>query len=321
MRKTTFNGTDGGIRDVWDGELIKSLRQKSISRVDADGKGVEAEKSYYFESLDPDSDGSVVELCLELYMDGINPYHTKHEEQLAFVIVIHNLPKEERFHKGNIHVPMIVPRRSGVDFDFNSFIRPLVDDCTGMSKGFYVYDAKADKEVLVKAHLTFIGGDIPAVAKLMGFKGQTSDHPCRACTIDKMGYRPRGNSKTRMQKGLPSNKSGPVRSNEQYYGTHEFYTYEVAKVNDLATTAAQKQKYLAECNYRLVGQSTTKSAIFELGSLTIPWSFPPDTMPLFYENIMHTALRTLLGEGMTSPREYELKKLNKVVEYVNSVFM
>jgi hypothetical protein len=215
--------------NMWDGELIKSLRHKPISRFDADGEEVEAETSCYFESLDPDRDGSVVELCLELYMDGMNPYHTKHEEQLAFVIVIHNLPKE-RFHKGNIHVPMIVPRCSGVDFDFNSIIRPLVDDCAGMSKGFYVYDAKSDKGVLVKAHLTFIGGDIPAVAKLMGFKGQTSDYPCRTCTIDKMGYRPPGSNKARMQKGLPSNKIGHIRSNGQYYDTYKFYTDEVAKV-------------------------------------------------------------------------------------------
>jgi hypothetical protein len=43
-------------------------------------------------------------------------------------------------------------------------------------------------------------------------------------------------------------------------------------------------------------------------------------MHLFYENIMRTALKTLLGEDMKSPREYELKKLNKVVSYVNKAF-
>ncbi|KAA8909502.1 hypothetical protein TRICI_004483 [Trichomonascus ciferrii] len=123
---------------------------------------------------------------MSLFTDGINPWLSKTEEHTVFVIVVHNLPKKDRILSRNMFIPMIVPKRKpNADTDVLSFIQPLIDDLVQMSSGFWTYDGHTRQEVLLKAHLVFVGGDMPAVSSLTGFKGVQSYYPCRCCEIRK----------------------------------------------------------------------------------------------------------------------------------------
>lgn len=123
--------------------------------------------------------------------------------------MIHNLPAQKRFKNNAVHIPMATPKSCIAEKnDFNSFLQPIVDDFVGLSKGIYVYDAHLGKKILLKVHLTFVDGDMSAVAKMMSFMDH-SDYPCGVYEVKK--GKPLTNSSA---KGLPANCSWVMRSKE-----------------------------------------------------------------------------------------------------------
>lgn len=170
---------EGVYSDVWDGSWYKDIMKEEIASTLTNKKKAWVNGARYFETAH--------ELCLELFTDGINPWTSKHEEHTVFALVIHNLPSGQRFHNDQVFIPMIIPYRClKYDGDAYSFLKLLIDDFALMSSGFRVFDADTKETILVKAHLSFVGGGMPAVSKMMGFKGVQGDYPCRACEKKKV---------------------------------------------------------------------------------------------------------------------------------------
>jgi hypothetical protein len=289
---------EGVYGDVWDGSLYAELREKEISSVTVNNRKASANGAHYFETPD--------EIMMELFTDGINPWSSKHEEYTVFVLVIHNLPQEKRFKNHQVIIPMVIPNRCGKDNgDFYSFLKPLIDDCAFMSSGFRVFDASRNETILVKAHLTFVGGDMPAVAKIMGFKGVQGDYPCRACEVMK-------NSRGSHNKGLsmlrPDEGAKYLRNQKRCDKLYDDYEKQKA--------ANPRKRH--NSGDMLKGLSDLRSPIFRLGSLDLPWSFPPDCMHLFFENIMHTVLKVVCGDCYLSLSAEHRDALNDMVRNFNN---
>ena len=52
----------------------------------------------------------------------------------------------------------------------NSWLRPLVNELKLLENGIEMFDAGLSRRITVHAHLLYVMGDLPAVAKLMKFR-------------------------------------------------------------------------------------------------------------------------------------------------------
>ncbi|KAI8376571.1 uncharacterized protein BYT42DRAFT_498503 [Radiomyces spectabilis] len=66
--------------------------------------------------------------------------------------------------------------------DIFSFLEPFLTEVHELSESGMIVRIGSDT-LKVKGHLMFVGGDIPAVAKMCGHAGHNHYHGCRFCTI------------------------------------------------------------------------------------------------------------------------------------------
>lgn len=68
--------------------------------------------------------------------------------------------------------------------DLDTFLRPLVDELTKLDCGIEAFDANTGRTFMLRAWVTMVTGDGPAVAEVMGLKRPGNAYrPCRYCTI------------------------------------------------------------------------------------------------------------------------------------------
>ncbi|KAL7267542.1 hypothetical protein RUND412_009867 [Rhizina undulata] len=115
--------------------------------------------------------------------NGYQPFQSTTTTTTPIVVIILNLPPEERYKEENMLLVASIPGPKPPK-DMQSFIFPLraeLDILEG--PGVRYYDAKNQEYFTLYAHIVLITGDLPAIAKLMGYKGPNAKLECRFCTI------------------------------------------------------------------------------------------------------------------------------------------
>lgn len=120
------------------------------------------------------------EICLSYTTDGCSITRQRSHSVWPGCLTIHNLPPELRFRR--MMIVLVIPGPSEPK-DMGSFHSYLVDDLQRLSLGLTAYDGWKRQWFTMKAHLCFLSGDFPAMAKMTGMRGSNAKAPCRFCSI------------------------------------------------------------------------------------------------------------------------------------------
>lgn len=208
-------------------------------------------------------------------------------------------PTSARFKFGSVIGAGIIPGPKKPK-DFDSFLRPFVDEMHSLARGVKTFDAHTEAMFTLRAYAPFGCGDMPACATAWsGCKNHGAEHPCRACHIG--GVRIKGTKNlsyyvplTRPPGYPPSPYSitnlPPLRNNTEF----------LAQANEIesATTAVQRKRLSQQ--YGINRLPLTAS----LPGWTFPWSIPFDLMHLL-ENTCKNMLLLVFGcfKGMDAGTE------------------
>ncbi|KAA8917180.1 hypothetical protein TRICI_000670, partial [Trichomonascus ciferrii] len=293
-----LNDPEYKIFDVFDGKHYQKLRTMNIkARHSEMGEKV----------LDVKYGDDPRDLFCSIGEDEVSVFHTKKTQYSVINVYIHNLPADARHHQSNIAIPMVFPRIAckPKKRDPMSFWMPLVDDFAEMSWGIDASDAsitEGDNKFTLRAHLCFLMGDMPAVSSLMGFKGHTGSYPCRACFARKEVVYEASPEANHRYTGIVEDDC-MWRTHEEYarnvqaavVSEGETRRQEPERNQDLNTSnnaplTMEFSNELSETHYQGLRGVTMPSPLFNLGSMSVPFSFPFDVMHLLYANIVKTVL-------------------------------
>ncbi|GES97902.1 transposase domain-containing protein [Rhizophagus clarus] len=166
--------------------------------------------------------------------------------------------------KKNLLVPFLIPGPNQPK-DFNTFLRPFIDEMKELEKGITCYDACTKCKFLLHAHLITWTGDIPALTKIMNITSHNSYHGCRICNIE----------------GVYSQKHKHIYFPPKQNCMNKDHSDWIGYINEIEAATTNKEKEILIRKYGIKG----KSILFELLSIKFPRSFPIDIMHLFFENI------------------------------------
>ena len=119
-------------------------------------------------------------LCLMLNVDWFQPFKKTTYSVGAMYISIQNLPREERYLSDNVIIVGVIPGPKEPEKTMNSFLQPLVSELLDLWKGVVMKNANGSS-VIVRAALTCIACDIPALRKVCGFLGHSARLGCSKC--------------------------------------------------------------------------------------------------------------------------------------------
>lgn len=119
-------------------------------------------------------------LALVHSADGASVVKQKNKSVWLFLLTVLNLPPEERYR--SMMITGLIP---GEPRDLASFFQPLLRDLALLSEGVDAIDGSLSTRphFTLKAHLSIITGDFPAISKMMDMKGANGHAPCRFCLI------------------------------------------------------------------------------------------------------------------------------------------
>jgi hypothetical protein len=118
-------------------------------------------------------------ICLGLYNDGFQVFKNGKHTMTVFLFVVLNLPESIRTENKYMLQVCCAPGPKAPS-DFFSFVEPIKQELEILqSTGFIIKGS----DMVVKGHLIFAGGDIPAASKIAGHVGATHTHPCRNCLV------------------------------------------------------------------------------------------------------------------------------------------
>ena len=155
MLKQPRGGTEGILRDVWDGRMWKEQA----------------------DFLGPFG----LSLCLNV--DWFQPFKGKKHSVGVLYLTILNLPRKERFKQENLIIAGIIPGPSEPDAaEMNNYLKPMVDELFSLHhSGIVVTSAAHPSGSLLKARLLCIVCDLPAARKIGGFMGFSATMGCSRC--------------------------------------------------------------------------------------------------------------------------------------------
>ncbi|SGZ33510.1 BQ5605_C041g11972 [Microbotryum silenes-dioicae] len=124
-----------------------------------------------------------VDVAFGLFTDGIQLFNKTQSECWPIMMINYNLPPEIRYKKKHLMTVGIIPGPKGPK-DIDSFLHPLYEDARASARnGHMVFDGVTETMVRQRWFIHVIGGDGPALSKMLGFKGPTAKWPCRVCLI------------------------------------------------------------------------------------------------------------------------------------------
>jgi Transposase family tnp2/Domain of unknown function (DUF4218) len=242
----TRNDSRGQLRDVFDGDLYREFHCEKLK--------------LFQDSRD---------IAFHMSLDGVQVTNMHHHEVTPVILINLNLPPEERYKIDNILASMIIPGPKKPK-DLDTFLRPLVDELKQLDCGTEAFDASSGRTFMLRAWVTMVTGDGPAIAEAIGFKRPGNAYrPCRHCTI----------------KGQKQGESGK----KTYYVPHTDYDFDHPplrgdNLRDIINlvVSADSSKYNKKFGINRA------SILLELRSLQFPRSFPVDIMHCVLQNITGT---------------------------------
>jgi Transposase family tnp2/Domain of unknown function (DUF4218) len=204
------------------------------------------------------------DIALHMSLDGVQLTNLRHHEVTPVIFMNLNLPPEERYKVKNILAGLVIPGPKKPE-DLDSFLRPLVDELLELDKGVDAWDGHSMTPFNLKAWVTMVTGDGPALADAIGMKRPGNAlRPCRTCEI-------------RAEMGKT-----------HYYVPHSNYNFESPPLRKrLRNTIKLVEDADSEDSKKLTG-ITRSSILLELRSLHFPRSFPADIMHLVLQNVAPT---------------------------------
>ncbi|GES98927.1 transposase domain-containing protein [Rhizophagus clarus] len=196
--------------------------------------------------------------------DGYQIFKQKTDDCWLFLIINNNLHPSLRVKKENLLVPFLIPGPNQPK-DFNTFLRPFIDEMKELEKGITCYDARTKCEFLLHAHIITWTGDIPALTKIMNITGHNSYHGYRICNIE----------------GVYSQKHKHIYFPPKQNCMNKDHSDWIGYINEIEAATTNKEKEILIRKYEL----KAKAILFELSSIKFPRSFPID--------IMHYSLKIL----------------------------
>lgn len=121
------------------------------------------------------------DIFLTLSTDGVQAFGSSEYSYWPVLLTVLNLRPSQRFKPGNVLPVTVIPGPSG-PVDLVSFLNPLLDELEELRKGRIVTLWDGSRR-LVRVHLLFATGDLPAIAKLCSLRGHNGRSPCRFCYI------------------------------------------------------------------------------------------------------------------------------------------
>ncbi|GET00648.1 transposase domain-containing protein [Rhizophagus clarus] len=208
--------------------------------------------------------------------DGYQIFRQKTDDCWIIMFINANLPPFERVKKENLLLSMIIPGPRQPK-NFNSFLKPVVDELKLLEDGVMMYDGLLKEDFLLRSHIIMWTGDIPAITKIMCLSGHNSYTACRFCYLRGVYCSSRRhiyypcNMPTHYE-NLSVNPSNLNKRTEENYK------------RDILLVENEHQITLKKENIKNTG-ITARSILLNLKSLKFPRAFPVDIMHLFFENI------------------------------------
>ena len=117
--------------------------------------------------------------CLLLNCDWYQPFEHSTYSLGIIYYVIQNLPRSERFKSYNISIIGIIPGPKEPSLTIQTYLEPLVNDLQRLWRGVQL--SINGSIITVRAALTCISCDIPALRKVAGFVGHNATRGCTRC--------------------------------------------------------------------------------------------------------------------------------------------
>lgn len=179
---STLDFNDDTLWDVHCGSHYQDLRGKHIE-IRSPGTEDEILLQRYFEDEH--------DVAFGIMTDGFSVFKRQRggtQSCWPIILINFSLPPSERFRLENI-IPVALLPGPHAPKDFNSFLRPLIDECKVLARGVCAYDASLTLSgepvgrFILRAFPISLHGDMPAVKHCTCMKGHNGVRPCRYCEI------------------------------------------------------------------------------------------------------------------------------------------
>ena len=157
--RAQWTSTDKVKKSVFDGAVYKELLSNNIFQGEMD-------------------------IALALYVDDFEAFKRGTNSMSICHVVILNLPEDVRYEDANM-IQIYVASGPKKPKDIFSFLDPVLRELDELCTHGMIVETD-EKRIPLKAHLLFVGGDIPGVANVAGHMGHQSYYGCRFCTIKGM---------------------------------------------------------------------------------------------------------------------------------------
>jgi hypothetical protein len=242
-RQSLFQISSGQaeVRDFFDGDLFREFHMNELGLFD-----------------------DTHDVALHMSLDGVQVTNMRNHEITPVILMNLNLPPDERYHVKNILASLLIPGPKKPKV-IDTFLRPLVDELLLLDKGVPAFDGNTRTAFQLRAWVTMVTGDGPALADAIGMKRPGNAlRPCRTCEI-------------KAERGGAKSKT--------YYVPHTNYDFSSPPLrSDLRDIIKLVDEADSE-EYRKRTGVSRSSILLELQSLHFPRSFPADIMHLVLQNI------------------------------------
>jgi hypothetical protein len=155
--------------DVYNGKLYKELLTKDTVYC-----GDHLGHKHFLHATD---------IALGFWVDSFQLFKQGSNDCWPLLTINYNLPPAEQFLKDNVWLLTIIPGLKALK-DINSFLKVFILEMGDLMRGEpNQWDAHCKQRFTLQAYLLLVGRDMPAVLKLMNFKGHQGVSPCQVWQI------------------------------------------------------------------------------------------------------------------------------------------
>jgi hypothetical protein len=199
-----------------------------------------------------------------------------------------NLPPQERFKRQNVLVVGFVPGPNNPK-NLDSFMYPLIEEFLALEPGIKAWNGYRQKAFILHAHIAVVTGDMPGRSKLQAFKGSRALRYCPYCYVKAVHSGRTTYCPFHMPRDAPPSSDAAERAD-----------YNIV---DLPLRGEMDTRQAAEKIVTLGSDELAKqyginhlAILARLSSIDLVRSFPPDSMHLFWENVLPDLVKHWRGK-------------------------